>query len=98
MGGVDELSIPEQIRALETLAAVDAELRVLEEQHAQECATLDGLKGSLKKLDDKLEVDRRSLAAMEETRGEYIADVRNMNQQLEHSRDKLGRSRTERES
>ena len=92
------MSIPEQIRALETLAALDAELKILEEEQAQERATLDGLKGALKKLDDKLQVDRAALATMEKTRGEYIADVRNMNLQLEHSRDKLGRSRTERES
>ncbi len=35
---------------------------------------------------------------MDKARGELIQDVRNMNQQLEHSREKLGRSRTERES
>jgi predicted nucleic acid-binding Zn-ribbon protein len=92
------LSIPEQIRALEILAALDAELKILDEEHAQERGTLEGLKGSLKKLDEKLQVDRAALGAMEKTRGEFIADVRNMNQQLEHSRDKLGRSRTERES
>jgi predicted nucleic acid-binding Zn-ribbon protein len=35
---------------------------------------------------------------MDKSRNELVADVRNMAQQLEHSRDKLGRSRTERES
>jgi hypothetical protein len=35
---------------------------------------------------------------MDKTRGELIQDVRNMSQQLEHSREKLSRSRTERES
>jgi predicted nucleic acid-binding Zn-ribbon protein len=35
---------------------------------------------------------------MDKTRSELVQDVRNMNQQLEHSREKLSRSRTERES
>ena len=35
---------------------------------------------------------------MDKTRGELIQDVRNMSQQLDHSREKLSRSRTERES
>ena len=35
---------------------------------------------------------------MDKARGELIQDVRNMTQQLEHSREKLGRSRTEREA
>lgn len=92
------MSIPEQIRALEKLAQVDAELRELTEQLTQERSTLDGLKSGIAKLDDKLAIDRNALAAMDKTRGELIQDVRNMNQQLEHSRDKLGRSRTEREA
>lgn len=92
------MSIPEQIRALEALAALDADLKILEEQLSVERATLNGLKASIKKLDEKLEVDRAGLAAMDKTRNELVTDVRNMNQQLEHSREKLGRSRTERES
>jgi len=92
------LSIPEQIRALEKLAQIDAELKDLQDKLAQERATLDGLKSGIAKLDDKLSTDRVALAAMDKTRGELIQDVRNMTQQLEHSRDKLGRSRTEREA
>jgi predicted nucleic acid-binding Zn-ribbon protein len=92
------LSIPDQIRALETLASMDAELRILEEQLSQERGTLDGLKANLKQLDEKLQGGKTALAAAEKSRNELVADVRNMNAQLEHSRDKLGRSRTERES
>jgi predicted nucleic acid-binding Zn-ribbon protein len=94
----DALSIPDQIRALEKLAHIDAELRELHEQLTQERSTLDGLKSGIAKLDEKLAADRTSLAGMDKTRGELIQDVRNMSQQLEHSRDKLGRSRTEREA
>ena len=92
------MSIPEQIRALEKLAQIDAELKELNDQLAQERSTLDALKSGIAKLDDRLTTDRAALVAMEKTRGELIQDVRNMSQQLEHSREKLGRSRTEREA
>jgi hypothetical protein len=92
------LSIPDQIRALERLAHIDAELKDLQDELAQERSTLDGLKSGIAKLDEKLGTDRAALAVMDKARGELIQDVRNMNQQLDHSRDKLARSRTERES
>jgi predicted nucleic acid-binding Zn-ribbon protein len=92
------LSIPEQIATLEELAALDAELKVLEEKLTQERSALSALKGSLKKLEDKLADGRAQMAAADKTRSEYVADVRTMMQQLEHSREKLNRSRTERES
>lgn len=92
------MSILDQIRALEKLAQLDAELKELQEQLSQERSTLDGLNSGIAKLDDKLGIDRVSLATMDKSRGELIQDVRNMTQQLEHSREKLSRSRTERES
>ncbi|MGH7271689.1 MAG: zinc ribbon domain-containing protein [Polyangiaceae bacterium] len=92
------MSILDQIRALEKLAQIDAELKELQEQLARERSTLDGLTSGIAKLDEKLGVDRASLASMDKTRGELVQDVRNMNQQMEHSREKLSRSRTERES
>jgi len=92
------LSIPEQILALEKLAQIDAQLKELVEQLTQERSTLDGLNSGIAKLDEKLVADRGALAVMDKTRSELVQDVRNMNQQLDHSRDKLGRSRTEREA
>jgi uncharacterized protein len=92
------LSIPDQILALEKLAQIDAELKDIQDQLAQERSTLDTLKSGIAKLDDKLAVDRAALSAMEKTRGELVQDVRNMTQQLDHSREKLSRSRTEREA
>src|SRR6202044_744672 len=56
------------------------------------------LKASLKRLEDKLKNDTLSIAATEKARNELVVDVRAMMQQLDHSRDKLNRSRTERES
>jgi predicted nucleic acid-binding Zn-ribbon protein len=92
------LSIPDQIRALERLAQIDAELKELQERLSQERSTLEGLKSGIAKLDEKLVLDRGALGSMEKMRNELVMDVRNMNQQLEHSREKLSRARTEREA
>lgn len=88
----------QQIRALESLAVLDAKLRVLGDQLSQENGTLSALTANLKKLEQKLEIDRAAMGATERTRNELITDVRSMTQQVEHSREKLGRSRNERES
>jgi hypothetical protein len=92
------LSIPEQIRSLEDLAAIDAELKILDDQLNQERSTLTTLKGNLKRLEEKLKSDTLSVTATDKARNELVTDVRTMMQQLEHSRDKLNRSRTERET
>jgi predicted nucleic acid-binding Zn-ribbon protein len=92
------LSIPDQIRSLEALAAIDAELKELEDQLTQERTTLGTLKANLKRLDEKRKGDTLSIAATDKARNELLVDVRTMMQQLEHSREKLNRSRTERES
>src|SRR5207248_183115 len=91
------LSNTEQIRALEELAAMDAEVKNLEEKLAEERGVLNSLKESLKKLDDKLGADRATVGAADKQRNELQTDIRTMMQQIEHSRDKLNRSRTERE-
>jgi hypothetical protein len=92
------LSNSEQIRALEELAAMDAEVKALEEKLAGERGVLNSLKENLKKLDDKLASDRATVGTADKQRNDLHADVRTMMQQIEHSRDKLNRSRTERES
>src|SRR5260370_4880231 len=91
----DALTIPEQIRALEKLAQIDAELKELQEQLSAERSTLDGLKSGIAKLDEKLALDRSGLAAMDKSRGELLQDVRNMNQQVDHSREKRSLARTD---
>jgi predicted nucleic acid-binding Zn-ribbon protein len=92
------LSIPDHIRALEKLAQIDAELKDLQDQLTTERSTLDGLTSGIRKLDERLAVDRASMAVMDKGRNELVQDVRNMSQQLDHSRDKLSRARTEREA
>jgi len=92
------LSITEQIRSLEELASVDAELKILEDQLNQERSTLDVLKGSLQKLEEKLKTDRANVSTLDKTRSDFVAEVRTMMQQIEHSREKMNRSRNEREA
>lgn len=92
------MTIPEQIRTLEELAAVDAVIRSLDDQIKLERGGLGDLKGKLKTIEDKLNTDRTTAAANEKMRGELHQDIRTMNGQIEHSRDKLARSRTERET
>lgn len=92
------MSTSEQIRALEELAALDSQVKALEEKLAEERGVLDGLKGSLKRVEDKLVADRAVVSAADKQRHDLALDIRTMTQQVEHSRDKLNRSRTERES
>lgn len=77
---------------------MDAEVKDLEEKLAGERGVLNGLKENLKKLDDKLAADRATVGAADKQRNELQMDVRTMMQQIEHSREKLNRSRTERET
>ena len=92
------MSNVDQIRALEELAAMDAEVKALEEKLAEERGVLGGLKESLKKLDERLSADRATVGAADKQRSELQIDIRTMTQQIEHSREKLNRSRTEREN
>ncbi len=92
------MSTMDHIRALEELASMDAEVKALEEKLAEERGVLSTLRDSLKKLDERLQLDRATLSGTDKQRAELQLDIRTMMQQIEHSRDKLNRSRTERES
>jgi predicted nucleic acid-binding Zn-ribbon protein len=92
------LSLRDQIVSLEALAAVDAELRRLEDQITEERGILTNLRAELRQLDEKLAADRASVAEMDKTRNDLVGEVRQMTAQIERSREKLSRSRNERES
>lgn len=92
------MSIRDQVANLEALAAIDAELRRIDDRLTEDRNLLSGMKGELQKLDEKLAIDRGSLAEMEKTRSELVAELRQMSNQVERSREKLSRSRNERES
>jgi predicted nucleic acid-binding Zn-ribbon protein len=83
---------------LEDLAAIDAELKVLGDDQQQERGALDGQRKKLAALEEKLKGDRAQLAAIDKLKNEHVIEVRNMMTQLEHSREKMNRSRNEREA
>jgi uncharacterized protein len=92
------VNMREQIEALEGLAAVDADLKELNEELLGERQNLNEKKTHLQGLDDKLARDRQSVEEMERVRNDLMQEVRQMSLQVERSREKLGRCRTEREA
>jgi predicted nucleic acid-binding Zn-ribbon protein len=91
------VKITAQVEALEKLAELDAELATLDGQLSQEREALDKRRGQLKQLEDKLGASRASIEEMERTRAELLQEARQMSAQMERSREKLARCRTERE-
>ncbi|MDI1431036.1 zinc ribbon domain-containing protein [Polyangium sorediatum] len=92
------MSIRDQIAPLEELATIDDDLRRLEEQIGKQRGSLEGMRAEAKVLEDRLRSDREMLSQMEKTRSELSVELRQMTQQIERSREKLARSRNERES
>lgn len=92
------MSIREQIAILEELASIDGEIRRIDEQLEKHQGGLSGMRSEVKVLEDRLKADRETLSSMEKTRSELMAELRQMTQQIDKSREKLGRSRNERES
>jgi predicted nucleic acid-binding Zn-ribbon protein len=88
----------EHIVALEELAAMDAEVKALEEKLTEERGVLNALRESLKRLDERLALDRVTVSGADKQRNDLHIDIRTMTAQIEHSREKLNRSRTERET
>ena len=91
------MSIQSQIHALESLAVLDEQLGQVEAELATERAQIGDKRGQAKVLENKLEVARTSISGMERTRNELLTDARQMALQLDRSREKLSRSRNERE-
>jgi uncharacterized protein len=56
------------------------------------------MQAEVKSLVDRLKVDRDTTTAMDKTRNELMTELRQMTQQIDRSREKLQRSRNERES
>ena len=87
-----------QIEALEGLATLDAELRELTLRFNQEQKSLSDKKTQAKSLEERLSRSRSSIADMEKMRGDLLGELRQMGIQVERSREKLLRCRTEREA
>ena len=91
------MKLKAQIEALERLAELDAELALVEDEFRGHSETLNEKRQELKRLEERFESTRSSVGEMERTRNELMTEVRQMSVQMERSREKLGRSRTERE-
>lgn len=92
------MKLQAQIDALQRLATLDAEIKDLQEELAREREALSNKRQSLQELDGKLLRDRQSVEEMEKTRNELMLELRQMSNQIEKSREKLQRCRTEREA
>jgi uncharacterized protein len=91
------VSIQSQIQALESLAVLDEQLGQVEAELATERAQIGDKREHQRALESKLTAARTSVGEMERTRNELLTEARQMGLQLDRSREKLSRSRTERE-
>jgi predicted nucleic acid-binding Zn-ribbon protein len=92
------VNIRDQIPLLETLSEIDERLRVVDDELTLRRGGLAALKDEVAALAGTISVARESIATMEKTRGELHGEVRQMTNQIEKSREKLARSRNERET
>jgi uncharacterized protein len=91
------VSIQSQIDALEGLSALDVARAELEAELKNEKAQLGDKHVHVTALQGKLDSISESLHQMERVRNELMSEARQTSVQMERSREKLGRSRTERE-
>jgi len=92
------VTIEAQIEALECLGSLDAELANLTEDLAREKEGLQQKISRLSELTRRLESSQASFGEMDRTRGELLAEIRQMNVQIERSREKHTRCRNEKET
>ncbi len=92
------MSIQSQIDALEKLSELDAELKELGDVLRKERGELDGKKSRLAELVERLSRGKQSIEEMERARGDLMGELRQMTIQIDRSREKLSRCRTEREA
>jgi uncharacterized protein len=92
------VTIQQQVELLESLAALDAELKELGDSLSRERESLSSKRTHLSSLDERFERGRRGIEEMERTRNDLQTELRQMGIQVEKSREKLSRCRTEREA
>ena len=92
------MTIQAQIDNLENLAALDVELKELREAVKQERQGLDAKRSTLASLEERLARSQKNSGDMDKLRGDLMGEVRQMSIQVERSREKLSRCRTEREA
>ncbi|RYZ05761.1 MAG: hypothetical protein EOO73_18860 [Myxococcales bacterium] len=92
------MSIQSQIDALEKLSELDAELKEVGDVLRKERGELDTKRTRLADLVERLSRGKTSIEEMEKARGDVMGEARQMLIQIERSREKLSRCRTEREA
>ncbi|HEY5957649.1 MAG TPA: C4-type zinc ribbon domain-containing protein [Polyangiaceae bacterium] len=92
------MTIASQIEELERLAAVDADLALLEDEQEKEQAGISQKRDRREELSQRSALVKASLTEMEASRGDVMTEIRQMNVQIERSREKLSRCRNEKES
>lgn len=92
------MTIASQIEQLENLAAVDADLALLEEEQAKEQTGVREKRTRHTEVTARVNASRESLADMERTRSDVFTEIRQMSAQVEKSREKMARCRNEKES
>jgi uncharacterized protein len=92
------VTIQAQIENLENLAALDVELKELRDAVNQERQGLDAKRSQLASLEERLARSQKNSGDMDKMRGDLMGEVRQMSIQVERSREKLSRCRTEREA
>jgi uncharacterized protein len=92
------VTIQAQIDNLENLAALDVELKELRDAVNQERSGLDAKRSTLASLEERLARSQKNSGDMDKMRGDLMGEVRQMSIQVERSREKLSRCRTEREA
>jgi uncharacterized protein len=95
---IPNVTIQAQIEVLEALAAVDAELKELTDALTQEREGLRSKQDQLSSLDERFDRSKKSVEDMEKMRNDLHTELRQMGAQIERSREKLSRCRTEREA
>ena len=91
-------SVRDQMEILKHLVVADEEIRKLDLELGKEREALNGIKSDLQKVREKIEQERAQYDVFEADRGARIQEGRVLQQQLERSREKLNRTRNEKES
>lgn len=91
------MKLQAQIEALESLAALDEIQSRLEAELSTQGDELAQKKSEIQQLEERFETTKSSVGDMDKMRGELLQDARHMSLQMDRSREKLARSRTERE-
>ncbi len=92
------MDIHQQIAVLESLSRVDAKVKIIVEELGTRSAKRAEIESERSSLKQRIERDKKSIAELEKTRGDLHGEARHLGQQSERSREKLNRTRNEREA